>query len=190
MGFFRWGAPLFARWGHRVYPRWAVQELLRIKSLLPAHARVLDLGGGPGTLARLMKVRDPSSLALWIGDPEPAMLRVASSTRRVRLRAETLPFRDASMDAVLIGEALHHFDHPRESLLEVARVLRPDGHLFIFEFHPHTLLGSWIVRMERWAGEPAHFYPPEALVAMLKDVGITSSAVVRGWRFVIRGKRR
>ncbi len=190
MGLFRWGAPLFAWWGHRVYPPWVVKALISLRRELPPEAHVLDLGGGPGTLIRLMNRKETSPrLHFWVGDPERAMLRVAHLPTRLQLRAEALPFKTASLDAVLIGEALHHFQHPVQCLTEVARVLRPGGRLFVFEFHPGTRLGGWIARMERWAGEPAHFFPPERLEALLRDVGIPSRAVVRGWRYVMMGTR-
>jgi SAM-dependent methyltransferase len=40
--------------------------------------------------------------------------------------AEALPFPDASIDALAVGQAFHWFDAPR-ALAEIARVLRPGG---------------------------------------------------------------
>lgn len=43
--------------------------------------------------------------------------------------AETLPFDDGSFDGALVNEVLEHVTDERSSLLELARVLRPGGHL-------------------------------------------------------------
>ena len=40
--------------------------------------------------------------------------------------AEQIPLPDASVDAVLVGQALHWFDH-EQALPEIGRVLRPGG---------------------------------------------------------------
>jgi len=54
--------------------------------------------------------------------------------------ARNLPFKDASIDNVLFLEVAEHLRHPRESLLEIARVLRPGGGLlmsipFLYPIH-------------------------------------------------------
>ena len=43
------------------------------------------------------------------------------------LRAEALPFADASIDLVTCRIAPHHFDDVRKFVMESARVLRPGG---------------------------------------------------------------
>jgi SAM-dependent methyltransferase len=44
--------------------------------------------------------------------------------------AEALPLDDASVDAVTVAQAFHWFEPPA-ALAEIARVLRPGGHLFL-----------------------------------------------------------
>ena len=51
---------------------------------------------------------------------------------------ETLPFADASFDLVFTACVFHHIpptDHDR-LFREIRRVLRPDGHFFLFEHNP------------------------------------------------------
>lgn len=46
--------------------------------------------------------------------------------------AETLPFGDASFDGALVNEVLEHVADEHGSLREIARVLRPGGHVAVF----------------------------------------------------------
>ena len=52
---------------------------------------------------------------------------------RVRLAAReaSLPFQDASFDAVISNHSLEHFEQLQPALQELGRVLRPNGSIFI-----------------------------------------------------------
>jgi SAM-dependent methyltransferase len=65
-------------------------------------------------------------------EPDPAMLdelrRQAPQATALSGSAEGIPLPDASVDAVVVGQAIHWFDQSR-ALPEIARVLRPGGPL-------------------------------------------------------------
>jgi ubiquinone/menaquinone biosynthesis C-methylase UbiE len=54
----------------------------------------------------------------------------------VQGNAEHLPFPNESADAVTCFEGIEHFVDPQTHLLEVARVLKPDGTYFVSTPHP------------------------------------------------------
>jgi SAM-dependent methyltransferase len=89
--------------------------------------RVLDLAAGTGKLTAT-----PVRLGAQVTavEPDPAMLaelrRELGSVRSLAGRAEDIPLPDASIDAVLVGQAMHWFDLPR-AIPEIARVLTPGG---------------------------------------------------------------
>jgi ubiquinone/menaquinone biosynthesis C-methylase UbiE len=90
------------------YPAEAVQW-----ALAPAPGvHVLDLGAGTGKLTEALLER--SGVRVTAVDPDPEM--PAQFTRRLpdvdaRLgTAEDVPLPDASVDAVLVGQAVHWFD--------------------------------------------------------------------------------
>jgi SAM-dependent methyltransferase len=109
--------------------------------------RVADIGAGTGKLtATLVRL----GADVTVVEPDPQMLaelrRAMPGVRSVPGRAEELPLPDASVDAVLAGQAMHWFDLDR-AMPELARVLRPGG----------VLAGLWNMDDDRvgWVAELA-----------------------------------
>ena len=60
----------------------------------------------------------------------------------VRLSATALPFADNTFDIVLFSEVLEHIDDPFRAVMEIARVLKPDGQLLLtvpFNYLQHEI---------------------------------------------------
>ncbi|WP_328498593.1 class I SAM-dependent methyltransferase [Streptomyces sp. NBC_00414] len=89
--------------------------------------RVLDLGAGTGKLTATLVATGAEAVAV---EPDPAMLtelrRSLPGTRALPGSAEAIPLPDASVDAVLAGNAMHWFDMAVAGP-EIARVLAPGG---------------------------------------------------------------
>lgn len=130
--------------GRPSYPRDAV-ELLCVELGIGPGRDVLDLAAGTGKLTRLLI---PSGARLVAVEPVAGMRQVLAEVlpdlRVLDGTAEALPLGDASVDAVVVGQAFHWFDGHR-ALAEIARVLRPGGGLGLI----------WNVRGESvgWAAE-------------------------------------
>jgi SAM-dependent methyltransferase len=90
---------------------------------------VLDLAAGTGKLTRGLLALGHRVTAV---EPDPAMLdelrRQAPQATALSGSAEDIPLPDASVDAVVVGQAIHWFDQDK-ALPEIARVLRPGGAL-------------------------------------------------------------
>lgn len=89
--------------------------------------RVADVGAGTGALTRVLSALGLEVVAV---EPDEGMREVlAARLPAVDCRdgtAEALPLPDASVDAVLVGQAWHWFD-PDAATGELRRVLRPGG---------------------------------------------------------------
>ncbi|QYN35509.1 class I SAM-dependent methyltransferase [Pseudonocardia sp. DSM 110487] len=123
------GAAAAAYAEHRPgYPAAAVDWAL--EPVADGPLRLLDLAAGTGKLTEGLLSRG----AVTAVEPDPAML----SELRARFptvealegNAEAIPLPDASIDAVLVGQAWHWFDADR-AFAELARVLRPGGVLAV-----------------------------------------------------------
>jgi SAM-dependent methyltransferase len=102
--------------------RWALEPVSTREPL-----RVLDLAAGTGKLtAALVRL----GVEVTAVEPDPAMLaefrRTLASVKALSGSAEEIPLPGASVDAVLVGQAMHWFDLDR-AIPEIARVLTPGG---------------------------------------------------------------
>jgi len=102
--------------------RWALEPVSTREPL-----RVLDLGAGTGKLTATLIRLGAQVTAV---EPDPAMLaelrRWIGSVRSLSGSAEDIPLPDASVDAVMAGQAMHWFDLDR-AIPEIARVLTGGG---------------------------------------------------------------
>lgn len=114
-----------------------------LDAVLPAAARrVLDLGAGTGKMTAALVQRGLEVVAV---EPDAEMLAVLTrdvpAAHPVPGAAELVPLLDADVDAVVVGQAWHWFDHAAAGA-EVRRVLRPGGTLGL-AWHTHEPLEEW-----------------------------------------------
>ena len=104
----------------------------------PAGKTVLDLGCGTGRTLRLWEQSHPSRL-LGLDFSRP-MLEQAHRTSRSLVEADCceLPFANGSVDLVSCCLTLGYVAELNSLVRELARVLTPDGLVFISELHPAT----------------------------------------------------
>lgn len=107
----------------REYPRGDVHPGVAERLAASGCRRVLDVGGGTGTLARLLS--ELNVLAVVVDQSEAQL--VSAPYPKVRADGSALPFRDGCADAVAILWTLYHFQDPVQAIQEARRVLRQDG---------------------------------------------------------------
>ena len=125
------------------YPREALEWLL------PAGARhVLDLAAGTGKLtAGIVDVLGAEAEVVAVDPSAPMLAELSARLPGVtthRGTAESIPLADASVDAVLVGQAWHWFD-AEAAAAEIARVLRPGGTLGV-AWNDRDADEDWVAR--------------------------------------------
>jgi SAM-dependent methyltransferase len=107
--------------------------------------RVLELGCGPGRYVALLSSLgfevvgvDPASFALWDEIKARRDVEMISG-----VKAEQLPFPDASFDHVACVSALLYFDNAERALAEMRRVLKPGGRLYVRTVNSRNLSRRW-----------------------------------------------
>ena len=103
---------------------------------------ILDLGGGTGFFSRALQQKFPNA-TLYNLDIAEGMLQIANTanalTKKVCGDVESLPFKSESVDFIFSNCTFQWFLDPVRALLEIQRVLKPDGLLLFSTFGPDTL---------------------------------------------------
>jgi SAM-dependent methyltransferase len=103
---------------------------------LGSGSRIADVGAGTGKLTRqLLGLRAEVIAVEPVEGMRNQFSAVLPAVSVLAATAESLPFDDASLDAVAVGMAFHWFDAAR-ALTEFARVLRRGGGVAIFLNYP------------------------------------------------------
>lgn len=124
---------------HRIWKRYFVGT-----AQVKRGDRVLDLAGGTGDIAALLKDRVGDEGGIVLGDINAGMLSVGrdrmtnrglvSGLDYVQCNAEALPFPDASFDLVTIAFGLRNVTDKDAALREMLRVLKVGGQARVLEF--------------------------------------------------------
>lgn len=106
-----------------------------ISPLIPAGARVADMGCGPGDIAMLLAQKRPDLTIVGV-DLAPSMLELAESSAReqgvdnVELRIGDITksvFADGELDFLYSHTSLHHLPDLKPFFIEMTRALAPGG---------------------------------------------------------------
>lgn len=90
---------------------------------------VVDLGAGTGKLTRALVALGHRVTAIEpLGEMRTELEATLPGLSAFAGSAESIPLPDAAADVVTCAQSFHWFDH-QVALLEIARVLRPGGHL-------------------------------------------------------------
>lgn len=123
--------------------RWKTTLVGMAADAIPRRGKVADVATGTGDLAFAIGQARPD-VEITATDVSSRMLALARArgerdpSHRVTVSAgdlSALPFTPASLDAVTAGYALRNTPDWRASIEELARVIRPGGHLFTLDFY-------------------------------------------------------
>jgi demethylmenaquinone methyltransferase/2-methoxy-6-polyprenyl-1,4-benzoquinol methylase len=116
-------------------PRWRRFLVTRVEA--GPRDTVLDVATGTGAVARELIARTACTVVALDQSPEmlaEARRRIPAGVKLVEGTAESLPFPDASFDALTFTYLLRYVSDPGATLSELARVVRPGGTIAGLEF--------------------------------------------------------
>jgi len=116
------------------------------------------------------------------------LVRRLPGTPAARAVAERIPLRPRSVDAVLGAQAFHWFDLDR-ALPEIARVLRPGGHLgLVWNLRDERI--PWVRRLGGLIGSQEQQHDPTHALLSSHLFGFVETATFRFWQPLDRDRLR
>ncbi len=121
-----------------------LRAILKCVEIKP-QMKVLDLGCGSGYLTFPIAKENPEATILGLdivtktleSNTAKAETDGLSNLEFRTYDGNIFPFEDATFDLIVTRYALHHFPNIKQSMNEVARVLKPTGRLFISDPRPN-----------------------------------------------------
>lgn len=136
----------------------SIKSKLEELKLFKEDMTVVDLGAGDGYISRAIARSVKKVLAV---DISAQMLKQLSRKAResgienietIETRAQDIPLKKESIDAVCANMFLHHIEEPEEIIQEINRVLKPGGLAVISDFEEHTNKGLKEKMHDVWMG--------------------------------------
>ena len=132
---------------------WVFDRLL----VLPADAKILELGCGPGHLWKENAARIPATWDVALSDLSAGMIDSAwrnlvvtgRSYKFKEIDAQSIPYPDGTFDLVIANHMLYHVPDRGKALSEIRRVLKTGGHFFattVGENHMKQMM-DWYARV-------------------------------------------
>lgn len=127
------------KWAWLRFAPW-IDTRAKFVSSVPRGGRLLDLGSSDGnTLRHFAELRPDLVLASSDIAGSPALYPPGTDFKRCDFNSDSLPWPDASFDAITCMHVVEHLVNPGHILGEAARVLKPGGRIYIETPHPKSL---------------------------------------------------
>jgi ubiquinone/menaquinone biosynthesis C-methylase UbiE len=133
---------------------------------------VADLGSGEGLLSELLARRCKKVIA--VDNSQKIVKFGAAKARKNGLKnlefrlgdLQNPPIEPASVDVVIMSQALHHAEDPGAAVLAAHRMLRPQGQILILDLQKHSFEKAHDSYGDRWLG-----FAESDLQCWLEDAG-------------------
>jgi 2-polyprenyl-3-methyl-5-hydroxy-6-metoxy-1,4-benzoquinol methylase len=142
--------------------------------------RVMDVGGGTGSLATTARSADRRVHDTVVVDLDPACAEAAEGAGHRYVLGSVDEVELGDVDAVLLFNLIEHVAHPVATLQRLAAALRPGGRILVKT--PNT--ASWDARLFRhtsWGGYhcPRHWvlYAPDSFRAAVARAGLAVASL-------------
>ena len=111
----------------------------------PRQVSILDAGCGTGRWLAKLAQPDVAGVGIDLSAPmlRQAQRRPGLSERLVQADCSNIPLRSAAIDLAISSFCVAYMPVVRPFAQELARVVRPGGHLILSDFHPSARVRGW-----------------------------------------------
>lgn len=153
------------------------------------HQVVVDIGGGTGALAEFISY---SCTTVYVLDKSNKMLsKVKTSKNVISIEGDALntPFKDNTIDTVILSDVFHHIKEQNQLILEISRILKPGGKIVILDFNKNYLKTKLLIAFEFFIFGPLYFKTLQEVKNMLETAFSITRINDKGYYFILTGEK-
>lgn len=151
------------------------QKPEKLLSFLPEqYESILDLGGGSGRIAEYLLEK---ASRLFLIDVSMPMLKQVKNgdIYIINASADTLPFPNASISAIVLVDSFHHMPNQHRVLQEIMRIKTPGGKIIIEEPDIRSPIIKMLAMTEKMLLMRSKFWNPDTIRDSLVKLGATAT---------------
>jgi ubiquinone/menaquinone biosynthesis C-methylase UbiE len=142
---------------------------------LGQHETIIDVGGGTGLIAKVLRKMTQESDIVVIDLSRSMIQKVDDPTLSViQGDVTSFPLKNETLTLAIMINTIHHINEGKQQLAlrEVFRILKKQGRIFIIDiWFPNTFLSNLFVITEKLlVGKTSHL-TPDAMKRMVQDIG-------------------
>ncbi len=150
---------------------------------------VVDIGGGTGKLAEILRCRCKK---VYVLDESQGMLsKVRTNEKIIPVLGNAMDtnFETNSVDVVILSDVLHHIEYQAKLIDEINRILKKSGKLLIMDFEKKHFKTRMLSIFERILFGRLRFRTQEEVLSLLEENFIISKLVDYGYYFIVVGEK-
>lgn len=148
---------------------------------LGSHETIVDVGGGTGLIAKLLRTKSPNSDIVVIDLSRSMLQKVNDPTlTSIQGNVTVFPMKDETFTLAILINTMHHIDKNKQSLAlhEVLRILKKQGRIYIIDiWFPDTFLSNLFVRIEKLLVGTTFHLTAEEMKTALQNAGFHDISV-------------
>lgn len=157
-----------------IHETWRIQKIINKLPKKETRSVCLEIGGADGPLTPTLEERYTTVFSIDLS--KPFLQRIESKTEKticILGDAQFLPISDKSVDVIVCSEVLEHVLIPTQLLLEIRRILKPDGYCLLSVPNETNGIFQDIIKKSQTEPSDAHvnFYSEFHLKKLLFRMG-------------------
>lgn len=142
---------------------------------LGSHETIIDVGGGTGLVAKLLRGKTPDSDIIVI-DLSRGMLQKVNDPTLTTIQGDVtcFPIKDETFTLAILINTIHHIDENKQRLVlqEVFRILKKQGRIFIIDiWFLDTFVSNFFVRLEKLLVGTTYHLTADQMKQAVQDTG-------------------
>ncbi len=127
----------------------------KVKKHISSDDKALDLGCGNGVFLAILASRCEKIVGIdisadMLSDCSKTLERLGiANVKLINATSEKIPLPDNEFDVIFLVDVIHHIEQLQESILEIYRVLKPEGKLLVFEPNKYNPLLAFLCFLDR-----------------------------------------